>query len=204
MLAIAFAWRVTPLEGRTLAGVVAVLGGLILLYMLTRPALLRRRLRGGMFGEVEASQRVIITLLYVAIAAVILLTAIDMRNDWSSVPWGVTLVGDILVGAGLLLILLVFIANQYAGASVRVEAGQTVTSTGVYALVRHPMYSGMLLAFLGLPLALGSWWGLAPYPLMVAVFVWRLLDEERYLTANLPGYADYLQRVRYRLIPRVW
>lgn len=187
-----------------LVGVFAVFGAALLIYLLTHPALLLRRLRGGPLFERTASQRVIITLLYPCLVALFLITALDVRFHWSSAPVFVALLGDALVVTGLLLVLLVFVANEFAGASVRVEAGQTVISAGPYAYIRHPMYSGLLLLFLGAPLAAGSLWGLAIFPALLAIFIWRLTDEERYLAANLPGYEDYRKRVTHRLIPGVW
>jgi protein-S-isoprenylcysteine O-methyltransferase Ste14 len=79
-----------------------------------------------------------------------------------------------------------------------------VISTGLYAIVRHPMYTAALALFLGTPLALASWWGLVPAALLLAALVWRLLDEESYLARNLPGYTDYQRRVRTRLVPGIW
>ncbi len=95
---------------------------------------------------------------------------------------------------------LVLIFEQRARRVPKIE----VLGTGPYALLRHPMYSGALVMFAGVPLALGSWWGLAAAALMVPVFIWRLLDEEKFLAANLPGYGEYQHRVRYRLVPLVW
>jgi protein-S-isoprenylcysteine O-methyltransferase Ste14 len=94
--------------------------------------------------------------------------------------------------------------NRYAASTIEVVEGQTVVSTGPYAIVRHPMYSGAILVFLGTPLALGSWWGLLFMPLFIGWFAWRILDEERFLRANLRGYDEYMRTVRYRLAPHVW
>ena len=88
--------------------------------------------------------------------------------------------------------------------TVQVVEGQKVISTGPYAIVRHPMYSGAMLMVLGMPLALGSWWGLIPVLLIVPVLAWRLLDEERLLKKELPGYVEYTDKVPYRLAPYVW
>jgi protein-S-isoprenylcysteine O-methyltransferase Ste14 len=87
---------------------------------------------------------------------------------------------------------------------IEVVEGQTVVSTGPYAIVRHPMYSGAILVFLGTPLALGSWWDLLFTPLCFGWFAWRPSNEEQFLSANLPGYEEYLRKVRYRLVPHVW
>jgi protein-S-isoprenylcysteine O-methyltransferase Ste14 len=187
-----------------LLGIFVIFAGAMIIILLTHPALLLRRLRSGPLFERTASQRAIVTLLYAALVALFAVTALDVRRGWSQAPLFVALLGDVLVAAGLSMILLVFSANEFAGASVRVEANQSVISTGLYARIRHPMYSGLLLLFLGAPLAVGSLWGLAVFPLLLAVLVWRLTDEERYLATNLPGYTDYRQRVKYRLVPGVW
>jgi protein-S-isoprenylcysteine O-methyltransferase Ste14 len=94
--------------------------------------------------------------------------------------------------------------NSYAASTVRVEAGQPVISTGLYAVVRHPMYAGALLLMICMPLALGSYWSLPLVIVLLPVLAWRLLDEERFLTRNLPGYADYCRQTRSRLIPWIW
>ena len=94
--------------------------------------------------------------------------------------------------------------NRFAAGVIQVAEGQTVVSTGPYAIVRHPMYAGALLVFIGAPLALGSWWGLLFIPAFIAWFAWRLLNEEEFLRHNLPGYAEYAHKVRYRLVPYLW
>ena len=115
-----------------------------------------------------------------------------------------------MLAADLLVILaaygfyITFRENSYAASTVTVEAGQPVISTGPYALVRHPMYTAAVILYAATPLALGSWWGLAPAAVLVAIIAWRLTDEETYLVRNLAGYADYRHRVRARLIPGVW
>ncbi|MEJ0071165.1 MAG: isoprenylcysteine carboxylmethyltransferase family protein [Pseudomonadota bacterium] len=97
-----------------------------------------------------------------------------------------------------------FRANSFSSATIELAADQTVISTGPYALVRHPMYAGGLVMFLGIPLALGSWWGLLAVAALLPPLIWRLLDEEKFLARHLPGYRDYQARVRYRLLPGVW
>lgn len=176
----------------------------IVVHALTHPAFLRRRVHVLVFAEPEPRQRVIIALLLLCWIGLMLLSVLDLRHGWSSVPAVFTIFGDVCVAGGLLLIYLTFRANQFAGSTVNVEAGQTVISTGPYARIRHPMYSGMLLLMLGMPPAIGSWWGLTVFIPLLAIFAWRLTDEEAYLAKRLPGYDDYLARVRYRLIPRVW
>ena len=114
------------------------------------------------------------------------------------------MIGDLLVALGFLLVYFVIRANTYAASTIQVAEGQTVISTGPYAVVRHPMYAGVLPLLVGTPLALGSWRGLGALIFFMPVLLWRLLDEERFLHKNLPGYTDYTRKVRYRLVPFVW
>jgi protein-S-isoprenylcysteine O-methyltransferase Ste14 len=117
---------------------------------------------------------------------------------------GVSLAGDVLVALGLLINFYVFKENSFGGSTVQTFAEQKVTSTGPYALVRHPMYVGVLIMMTGVPLALGSWGGLSILALMLPILVWRILDEEKLLKKDLPGYNEYMQKVRYRLCPYLW
>ena len=176
----------------------------MLFHVLTHPALLRRRAHIGPLAEKEARQRLIISLLLLCIAALGTVSGLDYEFGWSAVPVFVVLLGDVLVASGLLLIWLVFRANPYASATVTVETEQPVISSGPYALVRHPLYSGGLLLFLGIPFALGSWWGLVLCVPLVVLILWRLKQEERSLSTHLPGYRDYCARVTHRLIPFIW
>jgi protein-S-isoprenylcysteine O-methyltransferase Ste14 len=114
------------------------------------------------------------------------------------------LAGDLLVVLGFYIVFRVFCVNTFTAATVEVTGQQTVISTGPYAFVRHPMYSGALVMLLGTPLALASRWGLVAFVQMIVVIVVRLLDKEKLLLADLPGYAEYVARVKYRLMPPVW
>jgi protein-S-isoprenylcysteine O-methyltransferase Ste14 len=105
---------------------------------------------------------------------------------------------------GYYLIFRVFKENTFAAATIQIAENQTVISTGPYAIVRHPMYASALLYLLGMPLALGSLWGLLALAAVMPFLIWRLLDEERFLSKTLPGYAEYCTRVRWRLIPHVF
>jgi protein-S-isoprenylcysteine O-methyltransferase Ste14 len=98
----------------------------------------------------------------------------------------------------------VFKENTFTSATIELAPGQTVISSGPYALVRHPMYVGALVMLLGIPIALGSWWGVLVLVVILPALVWRLLDEEKFLARNLPGYVAYQKRVQYRLIPLIW
>jgi protein-S-isoprenylcysteine O-methyltransferase Ste14 len=168
------------------------------------PALLARRMSGGPFAEKEPAQRIIMSLASVGFIGLMVLPAIDHRLGWSRLPSSAAVAGDALVLLGWLGIFFVFRENSFASATIESSADQRVISTGPYAWVRHPMYATALVMLLGIPLALGSWWGLLIVIALVPMLIWRLLDEERFLAANLPGYRDYQGRVRYRLAPLIW
>jgi protein-S-isoprenylcysteine O-methyltransferase Ste14 len=168
------------------------------------PALLERRMKGGPAAEKEASQRVIMLLASLGFVSLLVIPALDRRFGWSSLPLYLVIAGDLLVMVGFYFILLVYRENTYAAATIRVEAGQRVISSGPYGVVRHPMYASAMLYLIGTPLALGSWWGFAALAAVLPSLIWRLLDEERLLAKDLPGYREYQQRVRYRLIPSLW
>jgi protein-S-isoprenylcysteine O-methyltransferase Ste14 len=139
-----------------------------------------------------------------AFPAVFIVSGLDHRFGWSSVPAPVSVVGDVLVTVGLGVAMLVIVQNSYAAANVTVEAGQQLVCTGLYGLVRHPMYTGNVVLMLGVPLALGSYWGLSLLVPGVLVLVLRIGDEEELLTQELGGYREYTQQVHYRLVPHVW
>jgi protein-S-isoprenylcysteine O-methyltransferase Ste14 len=168
------------------------------------PKLLERRMHGGPTAEKELSQKIIMSAASIGFAAILIVPALDHRWHWSAVPPYAVIAGNILIVLGWTIILFVFRENTFTSATIEVVADQRVVSTGPYAVVRHPMYSGSLLYFLGIPIALGSWWGLLVGILMMPVFVFRLFDEEKLLARNLPGYSEYMDRVKYRLVPFVW
>ena len=168
------------------------------------PALVERRLRAGPTAEREASQKVIQSVTVLILFAIFLTPALDHRFGWSSVPPAVSIAGNIMVLAGFWMIYRVFRTNSFASSTVEISSGQTVISTGPYGIVRHPMYSASLLLFAGIPLALGSWWGLIPASLSLPLLAARLLAEESFLIRSLPGYADYRKKVRWRLLPLIW
>lgn len=172
--------------------------------MRTNPAALDRRLRAGPMAEARTLQRIVITALFICFPAMFVLSALDHRFGWSTVPTPVCLLGDLLVAIGLGMAMLVIIQNGYAAANVTVESGQTLVSTGLYGLVRHPMYTGNVIMMVGTPLALGSYWGLVFLTVGLILLVLRIRDEERLLTEELSGYREYTQRVRYRLAPYLW
>ncbi len=122
--------------------------------------------------------------------AMLVFPVLDHRFGWSPVPASVSVLGDALIALGFLFIFFVFRENSYGASTIQIAKGQTVISTGPYALVRHPMYAGALVMLVGIPLALGSWWG--------------LFALERFLRQNLPGYTEYQTKVKYRLLPFIW
>jgi protein-S-isoprenylcysteine O-methyltransferase Ste14 len=172
--------------------------------MRTNPAALERRMRAGPLAETRTLQRVVITVLFICFPAMFVVSALDHRFGWSPVPPAISVIGDVLVAIGLGLAMLVIIQNGYAAANVTVESEQTVVSTGLYGLVRHPMYTGNVVLMIGVPLALGSYWGLVfVIPGLIGLAL-RIRDEEGLLERELRGYREYEQRVHYRLVPYVW
>jgi len=179
---------------------------LVTIYMARhdRP-LLESRLRMGPTVEKTVVQKIITSVGAPVFLGAFIIMVFDHRFGWSAVvPAYLSLLGDGLAALGILIYFFVIRENRFAAATVDVVEGQTVVSTGPYAIVRHPMYAGAILVFVGAPLALGSWWGLLLTPIPVGGFVWRLLDEEKYLREHLPGYAEYARTVRYRLVPHIW
>ncbi|MEZ0354539.1 isoprenylcysteine carboxylmethyltransferase family protein [Mycobacterium sp. pR1184] len=170
----------------------------------TNPAALRRRMQGGPRGETRTLQKIVITGAILALLGMLVFSAYDHRMGWSQLPAWLCLLGDGLVALGLGIAMLVVIQNGYAAANITVETGQTVVCTGLYRLVRHPMYAGNVIMMIGIPLALDSCWGLLFAIPGVAVLVVRILDEEKMLTQELAGYREYTRRVRFRLLPYIW
>ena len=168
------------------------------------PKLLERRTNAGPGYEHETSQNIIQSLAAIAFIAMFVVSALDHRFGWSAAPPYVSLIGDALVALGLYFVFLVFKENSFASGTIEVGAEQRVIATGPYALVRHPMYIGALVMLLGVPLALGSCWGLLAIIPMTLVLVARLLDEEKFLAKNLAGYPEYQGKVKSRLIPLIW
>ena len=172
--------------------------------MVKDPKLLARRMRGGPVAEKQTAQKIIMSIVSVGFLALLVVPALDHRFGWSHMPASAAFAGNALMSIGWLAIFFVFRENSFSSATVEIADDQKVVSTGPYAWVRHPMYAGAVLMLLGMPVALGSWWGVAVLLAMLPAFVWRMFDEEKLLTENLPGYAEYRQRVRFRLIPGVW
>lgn len=166
--------------------------------------LLASRVNAGPVAETQKRQQVISGLANLFFIAIFVVAGLDYRLHWSTVPPVLSVLANGMVALGFWIVFLVFRENSYTSAIIEVQQEQTVTTTGPYHFVRHPMYAGATLLMLFAPLALGSWVAL-PFVLpLLATIVARLLDEEQFLRANLSGYAAYQQQVRYRLVPGVW
>jgi protein-S-isoprenylcysteine O-methyltransferase Ste14 len=183
-------------------GVVLIPMLFVLVYMLRRaPELLARRLQ---MRERERTQQGVIRFGIVFLIGAFLVPGFDRRWGWSSVPWWVVVAADLLVLLGYAMIFRVFRENQYTARTVQVEQGQQVVSSGPYAVVRHPMYVGILVFYLASPIALGSWWAFLPAAVIIPILVVRILNEEQVLERDLPGYKEYKLKTHYRLLPGIW
>ncbi len=168
------------------------------------PRLLASRVQAGPVAETQKSQQIIQSFAGLFFLALFVVAGLDFRFHWSSVPLVVSLIGDALVALGFLIVFLVFRENSYTSATIEVASEQQVISTGPYRVVRHPMYAGALLLLIFAAVALGSWVAV-PFALPLAlVIALRLQEEEKFLQANLSGYAAYRQQVPYRLVPFIW
>ncbi len=167
------------------------------------PELLERRKQVAAQGE-STAEKLFIIVGFLANACLLILSALDRRFGWSHMsPW-VSVGGDALLVLSFFLYYLVFRENSYAASSIKTFEGQKVISTGPYGVIRHPKYVGDLFLVIGIPLALGSWWGLVFVLITIPALAWRILDEEKLLRKDLPGYVEYTQKVRYRLVPYLW
>ena len=196
------------------AGTLAYPGGILFLCLLFIPMLimgivmlarardlLAKRLDAK---EKQAAQKGVQSLSGLVFIAGFVLAGLDFRFSWSNVPLPVVIAASVIFLTGYGLYAEVMRENAYLSRTVKVEEGQTVVSTGLYGIVRHPMYTASILMFLSIPLVMGSWYALIPFAFYPALMVIRVLDEEKLLTAELQGYAEYKTKVRYRLIPFIW
>jgi len=154
--------------------------------------------------EKRSAQQGVVKLSGLMFIAGFVVAGLDFRFGWSNMPRTVTVVASVLFLLAYLLYAEVMRENAYLSRTIKVEEGQTVVSTGLYGIVRHPMYMATLLLFLVMPLVLGSWWALIPFAFYPAIIISRLKDEEVLLTRELAGYAEYKEKVRYRIIPFIW
>jgi protein-S-isoprenylcysteine O-methyltransferase Ste14 len=199
------AWTLDYWQAWTFLAVYFVSSFTITLYLMKKdPRLLERRMSGGPTAEKERTQKLIMSFASLGFIGLIVFPALDHRFAWSHMPPYMAPVGDVLVVLGWLAIFFVFKENTFTSATIELAPDQKVISTGPYALVRHPMYAGALVMLLGIPIALGSWWGILVVVAMMPALLWRLFDEEKFLARNLAGYVEYQNKVRHRLIPLVW
>jgi protein-S-isoprenylcysteine O-methyltransferase Ste14 len=171
------------------------------------PELLAERMAPLIQREQKAWDKLLLSALMLLWCAWFVVMGLDaVRFGWSQVPLWLRVLGALAILVSMYIIFLTMQANSFAAPVVKIqkERGHSVVSHGPYAIVRHPMYLGALLLMVGTPLLLGSWWGLAMLPLIIALLGTRAVMEERTLARELDGYADYAARVRYRLIPMVW
>jgi len=165
------------------------------------PQLIERRLRRD---ETVREQKLIMKLIAAIMLIAFLLPGFDHRFGWSHLPLWLTILSQAFVLGGYLMIFWTLKSNSFAASTIRVEAGQRVISTGPYRLVRHPMYLGVDVWLLSTPVALGSYFALPVFALLIPLIVVRLLNEEKVLRQELPGYSDYCLHTRYRLVPYLW
>ena len=174
----------------------------VLFYFLKRdPKFLERRTKGT---EKVKEQKLIQLINLPVFLAAFIVPGLDRRFGWSDVPVEIIIITNIVILGGYLIIFNVFKQNSYASRIVETDKEQKVITTGLYGLVRHPMYIGVLIMYLPTPLALGSYWGLIPMALLPVALVFRILNEEKVLRENLEGYKEYCLKTRYRLIPYIW
>jgi protein-S-isoprenylcysteine O-methyltransferase Ste14 len=178
---------------------------IITLYLIRKdPALLKRRLRAGPTAEKRKSEKIIMFFTSVGFIALLVVPALDYRFKWSNMPFYLVIAGDVFTAVGFFIIFSVYKENTFSSATIEISENQKVIATGPYAIVRHPMYAGGFVYLVAMPFALGSFRGIAPLAVTIPFLIWRLYDEELFLSKNLPGYTDYCAIVRWRLIPGVF
>jgi protein-S-isoprenylcysteine O-methyltransferase Ste14 len=168
------------------------------------PATVERRMHAGPTAETRAVQKVVVAGIVLSFTGMLVVAGLDRRFGWSTVPAAISVLGDVLVAVGLGVAMLVIFQNRYAAANIIVEKDQPLVTTGLYGVVRHPMYSGSVVMMIGMPLALGSYWALLVAVAALVLLVIRIVDEEKMLSQELTGYRDYMQKVHYRLVPLAW
>jgi protein-S-isoprenylcysteine O-methyltransferase Ste14 len=165
------------------------------------PVFLEKRTRSK---EQETQQKTVVIVFSILFLSGFSISGFDHRFGWSSVPAYLIIVANFLVLLGYLLVIRVFMENSYASRVVEIQEDQKVISTGLYGIVRHPMYFGITVMFLATPVALGSYWAIIPFLCLPFILIPRIRNEEKILTERLPGYKEYCEKVRFRMIPFVW
>jgi len=174
----------------------------VILYFLKKdPQFLERRSK---MKEQETQQKKIVFFASIVYFSGFILPGLDHRFGWSDIPTVVVIIADILILLSYIFIFYVFKENTYASRVIEVDQNQKLITTGPYSIVRHPMYLGVLVMFLSTPLALGSYWAIIPFAMLPVALVLRILNEEKVLSEQLPGYKEYCNKVRFRMIPFMW
>ena len=163
--------------------------------------LLESRLTVGPVSEKKKIQKLIQSIAGALFISIYIISSLDNHHKWSHVSLTVSLIADIIVLLSFIFLLQVFKENTFLSATIEVQEQQQVISTGLYGVIRHPMYTGAIILMLVTPLALGSCWGLLPVIMLIVVIIFRALDEEQELKKNLFGYSAYCRKVTYRFIP---
>jgi len=166
--------------------------------------LLKSRLAVGPVAETKPTQKLIQSIAGLAFISIFIVSALDYRHKWSNVPLHFSHLGDTFCGLAFVFLFFVFKQNTYLSATIEVQEKQQVISTGLYAVIRHPMYTAALLLLIFTPIALGSYWGMIPVAILTTVIVARAIDEEQELRKNLVGYEAYCRKVKYRLVPFIF
>lgn len=178
-----------------------LMAGVMIVFLKKSPDVVERRMR---MREKEAVQKKFVGVGILLLVAGFLIAGFDRRWNWSFVPAALVILADVLAVLGYAVTILMMRENRYLSRTVEVDAGQKVMTAGPYAVVRHPMYAGVLLLYLATPVALGSFWAMIPFAVMAAAFPIRILNEEKVLLRDLAGYGDYMKKTRFRLIPGIW
>ena len=165
------------------------------------PKFLKKRLDAK---EKQGTQKGVVAVAGLMFIAGFVVAGLDFRFGWSTVPTWAVITASILFLVAYALYAEVMRENAYLSRTIKVEEGQTVVDTGMYGVVRHPMYAVTILLFLMIPLVLGSWYALIAFAFYPVIIIVRLKEEEDLLTRELPGYAEYKQKVKYRIIPFIW
>ena len=171
------------------------------LMLFKAPEFLKKRLDAK---EKQSTQKGVLAFAGLMFIAGFVVAGLDFRFGWSDMPTWVVIAASVLFLVAYALYAEVMRENAYLSRTIQVEEGQTVVDTGLYGIVRHPMYAVTILLFLMIPLVLGSWYALMAFAFYPAIIIVRLKDEEALLTKELPGYAAYKEKVKYRIIPFIW
>lgn len=185
--------------------VFAILVILITTYLfINDKSLLERRVKATPVAETRMSQKIIQSFASIFFCGMFILSGFDYRFKWSKVPIYISIIAEILIILGFLIVFITFKENTFTSGVIEVDKDQKVISTGIYGVIRHPMYLGGLMVVIFSPFALGSYWAVICVIPLILVIIMRIFDEEKFLSETLSGYSDYIQKVHHRLIPYIW